>query len=70
MSDFKIKQNVGNWKTNKVGTIASTFLKGASGDFSGFLVRLKNKNNYEIWDESTLVLLPTRFGKQPSKARA
>jgi|HubBroStandDraft_2_1064218.scaffolds.fasta_scaffold553331_2 hypothetical protein len=69
MSEYKMKQNVGNWKTNKVGTIASKVLKGASGDFSGFLVRLKNRN-YEIWDESTLVLLPTRFGKQTPKVRA
>jgi hypothetical protein len=69
MDEFKMKQNVGNCKTNKVGTIASKFLKGAGGDFSGFLVRLKNRN-YEIWDESTLVLLPNRFGKQAPKARA
>jgi hypothetical protein len=59
---FKMNQNVGNFKTNKVGTIASTSLKGACGEFNGFLVRLKNKS-YEIWDESTLVLLPHRFGK-------
>ncbi|HTC21861.1 MAG TPA: hypothetical protein VK859_13480 [bacterium] len=62
MSEFKLKQKVGNCKTNKVGSIASTSLKGAGGDFSGFLVRLQNKS-YEIWDESTLVLLPNHFGK-------
>jgi len=62
MNEFKMKQKVGNFKTNKVGTIASVVLKGAGGEFNGFLVRLKNKS-YEIWDESTLVLLPNRFGK-------
>lgn len=62
MNDFKMKQNVGNYKTNKVGTIASSSLKGADGSFTGFLVRLKNKT-YEIWDESTLVIIPRRFGR-------
>jgi hypothetical protein len=62
MSEFKMKQKVGNFRTNKVGIIASTALKGASGEFDGFLVRLKNKS-YEIWDVSTLVLLPDRFGR-------
>lgn len=62
-----MKQNVGNCKTNKVGTIASASLKGACGEFTGFLVRLENKC-YEIWDESTLVLLPRRSGKaHPSR---
>ncbi len=69
MEQFKIRQNVGNFKTNKVGTIASESLKGACGDFTGFLIRLKNKS-YEIWDESTLVLLPSRFGKNTRSARA
>ncbi len=69
MNQFKMKQNVGNCKTNKVGTIASASLKGAGGDFTGFLVRLKNKS-YEIWDESTLVLLPDHFGGRSAKARA
>ncbi len=68
MSEFKMRQNVGNFRTNKVGTIASESLKGACGDFTGFLVRLKNRT-YEIWDESTLVLLPGRFGKRARSSR-
>jgi hypothetical protein len=68
MVQFKMRQNVGNCKTNKVGTIASPSLKGASGDFTGFLIRLKNKS-YEIWDESTLVLLPNRLGENIRPSR-
>ncbi len=68
MDQFKMRQNVGNCKTNKVGTIASESLKGAGGDFTGFLVRLKNKS-FEIWDESTLVLLPNRLGRNIRSAR-
>ena len=62
MNEFKLKQNVGNFKTNKVGAIASAALKGGEGEFNGFLVRLKDKT-YEVWDKSTLVLLPDHFGK-------
>ncbi len=65
MSQLKMKQNVGNYKTNKVGTIASGLLKGADGSFSGFLIRLKNKT-FEIWDESTLVALPRHLGSTSS----
>lgn len=59
MNEFKLRQRVGNFRNNKVGTIASGSLKGANGEFNGFLVLLQNKS-YEIWDESTLVLLPVR----------
>jgi hypothetical protein len=69
MVQFKMKQNVGNFRTNKVGIIASGSLKGAGGEFNGFLVRLKNKS-YEIWDESTLVLLPNRLGKSRTSPSA
>jgi hypothetical protein len=54
---WEINQWVGNCKTNKVGTIASGVFKGGSGDFKGYLVVVED-NRYEIWDESTLVLIP------------
>jgi hypothetical protein len=57
MPHYELNQWVGNFKTNKVGTVASGSFKGASGEFKGFLVRLEN-NSFEIWDESALVLIP------------
>jgi hypothetical protein len=62
MPHYELSQWVGNFKTNKVGTIASVSFKGASGEFKGFLVRLEN-NGFEIWDESTLVLIPQESEK-------
>ncbi len=61
MPHFELSQWVGNFKTNKVGTIASGSFKGASGEFKGFLVRLE-EDHYEIWDESSLVLIPQDSG--------
>jgi hypothetical protein len=60
MNHFEINQPVGNYKTNKVGTIASASLKGAQGEFKGFLILLKD-NSYEVWDESSLVVLPMDY---------
>ncbi len=62
MPHYELNQRVGNFKTNKVGTIASGSFKGASGEFRGFLVLLEN-NSYEIWDESALVLIPQDLAK-------
>jgi hypothetical protein len=67
MPHYELSQRVGNFKTNKVGIIASGAFKGASGEFKGFLVRLEN-NSYEIWDESSLVLIPQEAEKSAPPA--
>ncbi len=65
MSLFTLNQKVGNYKTNKVGTIASESFRGASGEFRGFLV-LTEREGHEIWDESSLVVLPPESTKPGS----
>ncbi len=65
MTQFELNQKVGNYKTSKVGTVASKAFKGASGEFKGYLVRVE-KNHNEIWDEGCMVLLP-RVQKKLSK---
>ncbi len=57
MPHWEMNQWVGNCKTNQTGTIASGIFKGGGGDFKGYLVVVED-NRYEIWDESTLVLIP------------
>ena len=57
MPHWEMDQWVGNCKTNQVGTIASNIFKGGGGDFKGYLIVVEEKR-YEIWDESTLVLIP------------
>ncbi|HEY5038990.1 MAG TPA: hypothetical protein VIJ93_07975 [bacterium] len=65
MKHFELNVSVGNLKTNKIGKIASAAFKANSGDFNGFVV-LTDSYGYEVWDESSIVLLPTDFVKSPS----
>ncbi len=63
MTHLELNHRVGNYRTNKVGSIASAAFKGAGGEFKGYLVLLEN-NVTEMWDESSMVTLP----KAPSEA--
>jgi hypothetical protein len=63
MTHFELNHRVGNYRTNKVGSIASAAFKGAGGEFKGYLVLLEN-NVTEMWDESSMVTLP----KAPTEA--
>ncbi len=62
MFQFAVDHRVGNFKTNKVGTLMSQLFKGASGEFHGFVVSTE-KDGLEIWDQSAVVLLPPEFQK-------
>ncbi len=57
MFQFVVNHHVGNFKTNKVGTLVTQLFKGASGEFHGFVVATE-KDGLEIWDQSAVVLLP------------
>lgn len=54
---YELSQRVGNYKTGKVGRVASAPLKGAHGEFDGFVI-LTDHYGYEVWEEATLVALP------------
>jgi len=58
MAGFALNQKVGNFKTHKVGTIISEPFRGASGEFRGFLIQT-DLYGQEIWEESSIVLLPS-----------
>jgi hypothetical protein len=57
---YEVHMPVGNFKTNQVGTIASASLKGAQGEFKGFMILMRD-GHYEIWEESNLVILPKDY---------
>lgn len=57
MPAFELNAKVGNFKTNKTGTVTSASFKGASGEFRGFVI-LTDRDGYEIWEEVTMVHLP------------
>ncbi len=58
MRNLELNHRVGNFKTNKVGKIASAMFKANSGDFNGFLV-LTDNYGYEVWDDSATISIPT-----------
>jgi hypothetical protein len=60
MKNIELNQPVGNSKTNKVGKIVSAVFKANSGDFNGFVV-LTDGYGYEVWDGSSIVILPPDF---------
>ena len=53
-------QRVGNFRTQKIGTIASEQFKGAGGEFKGHVITLEN-NVIEIWDLGSITILPPGF---------
>ena len=57
---YELNQRVGNWKTGKVGKIASAVFKGAHGDFNGFVI-LTDLYGYEVWEELVVVAFPADF---------
>jgi hypothetical protein len=65
MKHLELNVPVGNLKTSKIGKIASAGFKANSGDFNGFVV-LTDSYGYEVWDESSIVVLPSDFAKTPA----
>ena len=66
---FELNQQVGNYKTGRVGKIASPLFKGAHGEFEGFVV-LTDYYGYEVWMESSVVLFPPEFVRPETQPTA
>jgi hypothetical protein len=62
-----VNQRVGNFKTNKVGTVLSPKFSGASGEFHGYVVAT-DLYGYEVWDDSNVVPLPAGFENPYTKS--
>jgi hypothetical protein len=60
MAAYTVQQRVGNFKTNKIGTIVSEMFRGAGGDFRGYVIST-DRDGFEVWEESSLVVLPLGF---------
>ena len=59
---YEMNQQVGNYKTHRVGKIASASFKGAHGEFEGFVI-LTDHFGYEVWEEAAIVVLPPDFAR-------
>ncbi len=65
MASYSLQQRVGNFKTNKIGTIVSEMFRGAGGEFRGYVIST-DRDGFEVWEEGNLVVLPQGFETSPA----